>query len=79
MARMNPVRAVPDEMIGMKWLSEKSTYVAVRLIIFSSHGDDAVFQQGHDSLEVALVDDATVVRAGLGVVCVELLSVQTIS
>lgn len=45
----------------------------------SSHGNVAVFQQGHDSLEVALVDDATVVRAGLWVVCVELLSEQTIS
>lgn len=49
------------------------TYVAVRLIAVSSHGDGAVFQHGHYPLEVALVDDATIVRAGLWVVCVELL------
>lgn len=54
------------------------TYVAVWLIAVSPHGDGAVFQHGHYPLEVALVDDATIVRAGLWVVCVELLLEQTV-
>lgn len=52
---------------------------AVRLVVVPAHCDGAVFQHGHDSLEVALVDDASVVGAGLWVVCVEVLSSQTIS
>lgn len=60
-------------------MAVSTTYVAVGLIIVSSHSDGAVFQHGHYPLEMALVDDATVVRAGLWVVCVELLSKQTLS
>lgn len=55
------------------------TYVAVWLVSVSSYCHCAAFQHGHYSLEVALVDDASVVRAGLWVVCVEVLSEQTIS
>lgn len=53
------------------------TNVAVRLIVVASHSNAAVGQHGHYPPEVALVDDATVVGAGLGVVCVELLFEQT--
>lgn len=49
------------------------TYVAVGLVVLSSHSDGAVVQHGHDPLEVTLVDDASVVGARLRVVRVELL------
>lgn len=49
------------------------TYVAVWLIVVASHSNRTVCKHGHYPLEVALVDDATVVGAGLWVVCVELL------
>lgn len=54
------------------------TYVAVWLVILSSRSDGAVLHHGHYPLEVALVDDAAVVCAGLWVVCVEILSEQTL-
>lgn len=52
---------------------------AVWLVILSAHCDGAVLQHGHDSLEVALVDDASVVGTGLWAVGVKVLSAQTIS
>lgn len=49
------------------------TYVAVGLIVVSTRCDFAIIHQVHDPLEVALVDDASVVTAGLWVFCVEVL------
>lgn len=67
--------------MGTRWKScvraVLFTDVAVRLVVVSSHSDGAAFQHGHYPLEVALVDDATVVRAGLWVVRVELLLEKT--
>lgn len=55
------------------------TDVAVGLVVVSSCGDGAVFQHVHYPLEVALVDDASVVRTVLWVVGIELLPEETVS
>lgn len=52
------------------------TYVALGLVVFSSHSHRAVLHQCHHSLEMALVDDACVVWTGFGIICVEFLKKQ---
>lgn len=49
------------------------TNVALRLVIFTTHSDGAALQQRHQSPEVALIDDTSVIQTFFGVFGIELL------
>lgn len=49
------------------------TNVALRLVFFTAHSDGAALQQRHQSFEVALIDDTSVIQTFLGVFGIELL------
>lgn len=49
------------------------TNIALRFIVVSTHSHRAALHEGHDPLEVSLVNDAPVVLKGLWTGCVKLL------
>lgn len=51
----------------------KYTNVALRLVVFTPHSDGAAVQQSHQSLEVTLIDDASVIQTFFGVFGIEFL------